>query len=94
MDPLRAKSLAGFPPTIVATAGFDILRDSGRAFAQRLRREGAEVAYFNEASLTHSFLQFSGVVDDADRAATDTARLFGDVVRGGALPQDIGGKTR
>ncbi|HET8880744.1 MAG TPA: alpha/beta hydrolase [Solimonas sp.] len=92
MDPLRAKSLAGFPPTILTTAGFDILRDSGRAFAQRLRREGAEVAYFNAASLTHSFLQFSGVIADADRAATDTARLFGEIVRGGALPQDIGGK--
>lgn len=91
MDPLRAKSLRGFPPTIIATAGFDILRDSGRAFAQRLRAEGAEVAYFNEPSLTHSFLQFTGVIDDADRAATDTARLFGKLVRGDALPAHPGG---
>lgn len=81
MDPLRARSLAGFPPTIIATAGFDILRDSGRAFARRLDHEGVPVAYFNYASLTHSFLQFSGVIDDADQAASGTARLFGHVAR-------------
>lgn len=86
MDPIRAKSLRGFPPTIVATAGFDILRDSGRAFAERLRDEGAMVAYFNYPSLTHSFLQFSGIVADAERAATETARLFGETVRSGSLP--------
>lgn len=85
MDPLRAKSLAGFPPTIVATAGFDILRDSGRAFAERLQQEGAAVAYFNYASLTHSFLQFSAIIADAERATVETARLFGATARSGVL---------
>ena len=86
VDPRRAQSLAGFPPTILATAGFDILRDSGRAFANRLQADGAEVSYFNYSTLTHSFLQFSGVIADAERAATETARLFGETVRAGSLP--------
>jgi len=81
MEPRHARSLAGFPATIVATAGFDILRDSGRAFAHRLAQDGSPVAYYNFPSLTHSFLQFSGIVADADTAATGTARLFGQVVR-------------
>jgi acetyl esterase len=81
MDPLHAKSLAGLPLTLVTTAGFDILRDSGGAFAERLRTAGVPVVYRNYPSLTHSFLQFSGVVDDADRAATETARLFGEAIR-------------
>ncbi|MGI6245737.1 MAG: alpha/beta hydrolase [Pseudochelatococcus sp.] len=82
MDPLRARSLAGLPPTIVASAGFDILRDSGRAFAERLEAEGVPVRYTLYPSLTHSFLQFSAVVEEADRASVEQARLFGQVVRG------------
>ncbi|MGV6874329.1 alpha/beta hydrolase [Pseudochelatococcus sp. B33] len=81
MDPLRARSLKGLPPAVISTAGFDILRDSGRAFAERLEAEGAPVRYTNYPSLAHSFLQFSAVVDDADRAATEQARLFGEVIR-------------
>ncbi|MFT4047730.1 MAG: alpha/beta hydrolase fold domain-containing protein [Solimonas sp.] len=86
MDPRRAARLKGLPPTIVATAGFDVLRDCGRDFATRLAADGVPVADHRYGSLTHSFLQFSGIVADAERAATDTARQFGAVVRGGGLP--------
>ena len=85
MAPLQARSLEGLPPAIVATAGFDILRDSGRAFAERLRAQGVPVIYRNYPSLVHSFLQFSGVIEDADRAATETARMFGEGIRLGVI---------
>lgn len=92
MDPLRkAETLRGFPPTILATGGFDILRDSGRAFAARLAADGVPVADLRYGPLTHSFLQFTGVVAEAERAATGSARLFGDTVRSGALPDAIPG---
>ncbi|MCG2840175.1 alpha/beta hydrolase [Sandaracinobacter sp. RS1-74] len=81
MNPVSANSLAGLPPTIVATAGFDILRDSGRRFADRLEEDGVPVRYTNYSSLTHSFLQFSAVVKDADTASTESARLFGESIR-------------
>jgi len=81
MNPASAESLNGLPPAIVATAGFDILRDSGRRFAERLQADGVPVRYTNYPSLTHSFLQFSAVVKDADTASTDSARLFGKLVR-------------
>lgn len=81
ISPILAKSLKDMPATILATAGFDILRDAGRAYAKRLESEGVSVIYLNYASLTHSFLQASGVVADADRAATDTARIFGTAIR-------------
>lgn len=81
ISPITAPSMKGMPATILATAGFDILRDAGRAYARRLEREGVAVLYLNYASLNHSFLQASGVVADADRAATETARIFGAAIR-------------
>ena len=81
MDPASAPSLKSLPPTIIATAGFDILRDSGRRFAERLQADGVPVRYTNYPSLTHSFLQFSAVVKDAAIASRESAELFGKLVR-------------
>jgi acetyl esterase len=78
---LKDARLESMPATIVVTAGFDVLRDSGRSLARRLERKGVPVTYLNYPSLTHGFLQWSGVVDDAERAAVDTARLFGTAIR-------------
>lgn len=81
MAPLRAKNLEGMPPTIVATAGFDILRDSGKRFAEKLESSNTPVFYYNYPGLPHSFLQFSGISREAERAATETARLLGQEIR-------------
>jgi acetyl esterase len=80
--PLRAKSLKGMPPTILVTPGFDILRDPSWAFGRRLEADGVRVTYLDYPSLTHNFLQQSGVVEAADHAATQSARLFGAMIRG------------
>ncbi|MDG2520415.1 alpha/beta hydrolase fold domain-containing protein [Caulobacter segnis] len=69
------------PATILATGGFDILRDSNRKFARRLEAEGVALTFLSYPSLNHSFLQQSGVIEEADRAATDSAGLFGTAVR-------------
>ncbi len=81
MNPANAESLVGMPPAIIATAGFDLLRDRGRAFAEQLRADGVQVSYTNYPTLTHSYLQFSGVIEDAERASTESARAFGDLIR-------------
>lgn len=93
MDPSRARSLKGLPPTIVATAGFDILRDVGRRFAERLAADGVPVRYVNYPSLAHSFLQLSAVVKDADMASTQNARLFGKLVRSAAPAAVLAGEN-
>jgi acetyl esterase len=44
-SPLRARDLAGLPPTCIVTAQFDPLRDEGRAYAARLIGAGNDVTY-------------------------------------------------
>ncbi|HVK81527.1 MAG TPA: alpha/beta hydrolase, partial [Verrucomicrobiae bacterium] len=45
VSPLNAPSVAGMPPAIVVTAGFDPLRNQGRRFAERLQTEGGGAVY-------------------------------------------------
>jgi acetyl esterase len=54
-SPLQADQLTGLPPTYVATAGFDPLRDDGEEFARRLREANVPVALRRHAGLIHGF---------------------------------------
>lgn len=80
-SPLEAPSLKGLPPAIIVTAGYDPLRDQARRYADRLRQEQVAVTYLNYGGLTHSFLNWSGVIGEADRAARQTAALLGQSIR-------------
>ena len=70
-SPLLAKSLAGLPPAHVITAGYDPLRDEGRAYAERLATEGVEVAYREYSDMVHGFILFGGVLDTANAAVAE-----------------------
>jgi acetyl esterase len=70
-SPLRATSLAGLPPAFLMTAGYDPLRDEGKAYAQRLLDAGVDVEYRNYDSLIHGFISMAGVVREAGRAFDD-----------------------
>ena len=59
LSPLRADDLHTLPPTYVATAGFDPLRDEARRFAQAAREQGAEVVDRCFGSLVHGFMNFT-----------------------------------
>src|SRR5207245_9343013 len=56
VSPLRAPSLAGLPPALVITAGFDPLRDEGAAFAARLSAADGQVDYINYGGMTTGFM--------------------------------------
>jgi acetyl esterase len=55
VSPLLADTLAGLPPTLIATAGFDPLRDEGNRYAAALRDAGTPVDLRSSGSLTHGF---------------------------------------
>lgn len=47
--------LKGFPPTMLATAALDPLRDEGRAFAAKLAGAGVPVSFYEAAGNVHGF---------------------------------------
>ncbi|MGA9489554.1 MAG: alpha/beta hydrolase [Mycobacterium sp.] len=55
VSPLLADSLSGLPPALIATAGFDPLRDEGDLYAAALRAAGTPVDLRSSGSLTHGF---------------------------------------
>ena len=61
-SPLRAPSLAGQPPTMIVTAGFDPLRDEGRAYADRLRAAGVDVVYREYPGQIHAFVSLTKAI--------------------------------
>ncbi len=67
-SPLRAPSLAGLPPALVLTAGYDPLRDEGRHYADRLALEGVAVHHVCFERQMHGFLGMGGVIDEANLA--------------------------
>lgn len=80
-SPMNAANFKGMPPAIIATAGFDPIRDHGKVYAERLVADGVTVQYANYSSLIHGFMQFSGTIDDAEAACVETARQFGEMIR-------------
>jgi acetyl esterase len=61
-SPLLAPALAGQPPTMIVTAGFDPLRDEGRAYAERLRAAGVDVAYREYPGQIHAFVSLTRAI--------------------------------
>ena len=77
--PLRAPSLVGVAPAVIAVAAHDPLRDEGVAYAEALGRARVPVNLIEFESLVHGFLRFTGPVaaaaDAASRIVVATAAL-------------------
>jgi len=83
-SPIKFPNHGGLAPATIVTAGFDILRDEGRMYADALDRAGTRVDYCCETSLIHGFFNMSGVIDAARAATTRIAARLKEalVVRG------------
>jgi acetyl esterase len=66
---MAAADVSGMPPTYIATAGMDVLRDQGETFGERLLESGVEVDVRRFSNLPHGF--FGIFVDPEARAATE-----------------------
>jgi acetyl esterase len=63
-SPLRCADLAGQPPALVVTAGFDPLRDEGHAYAERLRAAGVDVVYREYTGQIHAFVSLTKAIPE------------------------------
>jgi acetyl esterase len=61
-SPLRTADLRGQPPALVITAGFDPLRDEGRAYADQLRAAGVDVVYREYPGQIHAFVSLTKAI--------------------------------
>jgi acetyl esterase len=64
---------AGTPPTVLATAGLDPIRDSGRAYGAALVAAGIPVTFLEFPGIIHGFVQVRKAIPSAQ---DDIATLF------------------
>lgn len=77
-SPALASNLQGLPPAVIATAGYDVLRDEGDAYAGALTAAGVAVDHRCYHDLIHGFANFAGVVPSARAAMREVAQLLRD----------------
>ena len=70
---LGRADVAGTPPALVITAGYDPLKDEGRDFAARLNAAGVKATHKEYADMVHDFLIMGDVSPAIDAAAHEVA---------------------
>ncbi len=79
-SPLLAETLEGLPPAIVVTAGFDVLRDEGLAYAKRLEAAGVPAENAHYPHMIHGFVTMGRMYrqseDAIDAAAAGLSEAF------------------
>lgn len=75
-SPLLAKNLSNLPPAYIMTAGFDPLRDEGKAYADRLREAGVPVDYVCYEGQIHGFVSMAGALDEGKQFLREAAAVL------------------
>jgi acetyl esterase len=73
VSPLVSSNLGHLPPALVVTAGYDPLRDEGKAYADRLSVAGVAVEYRCFESTVHAFVSFAALIPVGIEALALTA---------------------
>jgi acetyl esterase/lipase len=79
-SPLQAAELSGLPPAVVLLAEYDVLRDEGHAYAERLRESGVPVDVHVHPGQMHGFftlLMLPGHEEAIDQIAAALDAQFG-----------------
>ncbi len=68
VSPLAATDVSGLPPVAIYGGEYDLLRDQGRDFAEKLKASGNVVSYRCFDGLIHNFMQQTGISKASDEA--------------------------
>ncbi len=77
LSPLLARDFKGLPPAFVLTAGYDPLRDEGRAYADRLIEAGVKTTYVNYPGTIHGFFSLTRFLKQGLKANDEAAAVLG-----------------
>ena len=69
-SPLLREDLAGLPPALVLTAGYDPLRDEGLDYARALSAAGNRTSYVCFERQIHGFITMGRLLDEANAAVS------------------------
>lgn len=68
VGPLAVEDLSGLPPAHVVTSDFDVLRDEGIAYAERLLEAGVKTTHTHYLGTAHGFLSLPALYPNAEQA--------------------------
>jgi acetyl esterase len=80
--PLLAPNLRGLPPAFVITAEYDVLRDEGEQYVERLRAAGVPARLSRYNGVHHRFAEFIGILDQAEQARNEMCAWLREVLAG------------
>lgn len=79
--PHAAQSFANLPPTVMITAEYDVLREDGIAYFEKLKAAGNQIAYKDCPGMIHGFFNLGKYIDEGiavrDWFATEIRRIIG-----------------
>ncbi|MFV1998481.1 MAG: alpha/beta hydrolase [Acidiferrobacterales bacterium] len=67
-SPLLASDFSGLPPALIITAGYDMVRDDNKVYAEKLLHEGISIEYRCYEETLHPFFLFAGLLDVGKQA--------------------------
>jgi acetyl esterase len=81
-SPILTRDLTGLPPALVVTCGFDVLRDEGKAYADRLAGAGVPVEYQCFENTIHACASFRSVIPAGEQLMSLVARRLREALHG------------
>jgi acetyl esterase len=78
--PLVAPDLRGLPPALVITVEYDVLRDEGERYAERLRAAGVTARLSRYGGVHHRFAELIGILDQAAKARDEMCAWLREVL--------------
>lgn len=76
VSPMLASVPPAMAPALIITAGYDMLKDEGDAYAHHLRRADTPVQHLHFPRLGHAFINLASVHRESRAAVTQVARAW------------------
>jgi acetyl esterase len=76
ISPLLSETPADFPPAVICTSEFDVLRDQGDKFAEKLKKAGNRVLHISFRGQIHGFMNLTTLFRKKICYYLETIKLF------------------